>query len=150
MHTELHIYSKVMSDSQDRELLQAQLDRLRRLLQMEGPINEGRDGERGAFLGIGDTYESTTWPKGVKIVDDGEGEGVIYIPYDCMVRHKHYIAQVESATKDEQHPAIVSAKYAISRKGRLNIFDVKTEGHQARRCGNSIRERLQSLNGQIL
>jgi len=63
---------------------------LKALLQMQGPINEGKDGSQGPFFGTGDTYESTTWPKEVEIIPTSELEGVIRAPYDCMVRHKHY------------------------------------------------------------
>ena len=123
---------------------------LKALLQMQGPINEGKDGDRGYSFGIGDTYESTTWPKEVQIIPTSELEGVIRAPYDCMVRHKHYIGKAETATKDNQHPAIVTARYSIDHNRIVHISGIDFEGHQARRCGNSIRARLEDINGKKL
>lgn len=132
--------------------LQVLQQKLAERLQMQGPVNEGKDGSHGDVFGSGDTYESTTWPKGVEIVPSAgaEGEGIIRVPYDCMVRHKHYIGQVETATSDDQHPAVVVAKYAFTLSGRVSIFDIQTEGGPSRRCADSIRQRLQSVNGQVL
>ncbi len=100
-------------------------------------------------VGSGDTYESFTWPKGVDIIDT-EGEGVIRYPYDGMVRHKHYIAQAETATGDDHFQGMITANYTISRSGKVFIADIRHEVPQPRRCGNSIVNRLTSMNGQTV
>ncbi len=132
------------------ETNQRLLANLKALLQMQGPINEGKDGSRGPLFGTDDTYESTTWPREVEIVPTANLEGVIRIPYECMVRHRKYIGQAETATRDEQHPAIVTAKYSIDQNAVVHISEINTEGAQARRCADSIRSRINSLNNRKL
>jgi hypothetical protein len=130
--------------------LAQQLANLQNALQMSGEHNEGRTGNRGDFLGTGDTYDSVTWPVSVELVDD-EGEGVIKYNYNGRVRHKHYIAQVETATDDDNFPGVIIAKYTISRKGTLAILnDIEFQPSQQRSVGNSIVARLRSLDGITL
>lgn len=133
-----------------KEFRQSLLNKLKALIQMQGEIYEGRVGDHGNLWGTGDTYDSHTWPREVEIIPTGDLEGHIRAPYDCMVRHKHYIAQVETGTKDNQHPAIITARYSIEQSGVVHISGITFEGDQVRRCGNSIRARLESINGQKL
>ncbi len=127
--------------------LAQQLANLKAALQMGGEHNEGKSGGRGDVFGSGDTYESFTWPKDVEIVDD-EGEGLIKYLYDGMVRHKHYIATIETATDDDHFSGAVVAKYTISRKGTLAILNnIEFQPSQQRNVGNSIVARLRSLDG---
>ena len=131
--------------------LAQQLANLQAALQMSGEHDEGRTGDKGDFFGTGDTYDSVTWPVSVELVDD-EGEGVIKYKYDGRVRHKHYVAQAETATDDDNFPGVIIAKYVISRKGTLSIIlnQIDFQPSQKRSVGNSIVGRLESLNGATL
>lgn len=129
--------------------LAQQLQNLKSALQMSGEHNEGTSGSKGDFFGTGDTYESFTWPKEVEIVDD-QGEGFIKYPYDAMIRHKHFIAGVETATEDDHHSGTVVAKYQVSRKGKFAIVNIEFQPAQKRSAGNSIVSRLRSLHDTTL
>jgi hypothetical protein len=131
--------------------LAQQLANLQAALQMSGEHDEGRTGGKGDFFGTGDTYDSVTWPVNVELVDD-EGEGVIKYNYNGRVRHKHYVAQAETATDDDNFSGVIIAKYTISRKGTLAILlnQIEFQPSQKRSVGNSIVGRLQSLNGTTL
>jgi hypothetical protein len=127
--------------------LAEQLEKLRQALQMGGEHNEGTDGGRGDVFGSGDSYESFTWPKGVELVDE-EGEGVLKYPYDGMVRHKHYMATVETATEDDHFSGVIQASYTISRRGTVYIANnIQFQPGQKRRVGNSIISRIRTLDG---
>jgi hypothetical protein len=141
---DVNLTEKIMAD------LAEQLNKLRAALQMDGEHDEGTSGGRGDVFGSGDTYESVTWPKNAEIVDD-EGEGLIKYSYDGRVRHKHYIATVETATDDNNFPGAIVAKYTISRKGTLAILNnIEFQPSQQRSVGNSIVGRLRSLDGITL
>lgn len=128
--------------------LAEQLNKLKAALQMAGEHNEGTSGGRGDVFGSGDTYESFTWPKDVELVDD-EGEGILKYSYDGMIRHKHYIATIETATNDDHFPGVIVAKYTtISRKGTVFIAnDIQFQPSQQRSVGNSIVARIRSVDG---
>jgi hypothetical protein len=118
---------------------------------MSGEHDEGRTGSKGDFLGTGDTYDSVTWPVNVELVDNN-GEGVMKYNYNGRVRHKHYVAQTETATDDDNFPGTIIATYIISRNGTLAIIlnKIEFQPSQKRSVGNSIVARLQSLNGATL
>ena len=127
--------------------LAEQLNRLRAALQMGGEHNEGTSGGRGDVFGSGDTYESFTWPKDIELVDD-EGEGILKYSYDAMIRHKHYIATVETESIDDHPSGVIVAKYTISRKGTVFIAnDIQFQPSQQRDVGNSIVSRIRSVDG---
>jgi hypothetical protein len=141
MTLDVNLTEKIMAD------LAEQLNKLRAALQMGGEHNEGISGGKGDVFGSGDIYESVTWPKNAEIVDD-EGEGLIKYSYDGRVRHKHYIATVETATDDNNFPGVIVAKYTISRKGTVFIAnDIQFQPSQQRDVGNSIVARIRSVDG---
>jgi hypothetical protein len=112
--------------------------------------NEGTSGGRGDVFGSGDTFESFTFPKNIELVDE-EGEGILKYFYDGMVRHKHFIATVETATDDEHFSGSIVAKYTISRRGTIFIAnDIEFQPPQKRSVGNSIIARIRSLDGVSL
>jgi hypothetical protein len=130
--------------------LAEQLNQFKAALQMGGEHNEGTSGDRGDVFGSGDTYESFTWPKDIKLIDE-EGEGVLKYSYDGMVRHKHYIARTETSTDDERFSGAIVAKYTISRRGTIFIAnDIQFQPPQKRWVGNSIVGRIRSLDGVSL
>ncbi len=127
--------------------LAQQLERFKQALQMQGEHNEGKQGDRGDIFGSGDTYESFTWPKQVELIDQ-DGEGVIRYPFSGMVRHKHFIAQLETATEDLNADGVITAAYTISRRGTVFVANnIQFEPRQRRAVGNSIVQRIRSLDG---
>jgi hypothetical protein len=129
--------------------LAEQLSRMKIALQLSGEHNEGTTGGQGTVFSPSDTYESFTWPKEV-VLNDNEGEGTIIYPYDGMVRHKHYIATVESSTDDNNFSGTIVAKYIISRKGTIGITDIQMQPEQQRDSGKSIIDRIRAINGSTI
>ena len=130
--------------------LATQLNNFRNAIQIQGEQDEGSEGSEGDLFGTGDTYESATFPKAVEINDNTEGEGQIRYPFDYRVRHKHYIARIESATDDTNSSGMITASYIIGRSGKVYMADIRFEIPQNRAGGNCIINRLQSMNGQIV
>lgn len=138
--------------------LAEQLNKFKAALQMDGEHNEGTSGGRGDVFGSGDTFESFTFPKNIELVDE-EGEGILKYFYDGMVRHKHFIATVETATDDEHFSGSddehfsgsIVAKYTISRRGTIFIAnDIEFQPPQKRSVGNSMIARIRTLDGVSL
>jgi hypothetical protein len=127
--------------------LATQLNNFRNSIQIQGEQDEGKDGNTGGISN--DTYESATFPKGVEI-NDSDGEGTIRYPFDYRVRHKHYALGVETATDDTNAAGMITASYMIGHSGKVYISDIKFEVPQNRAAGNSIINRLVSMNGQIV
>jgi hypothetical protein len=83
----------------------------------------------------------------LNLVDD-EGEGILKYSYDAMIRHKHYIATVETGTNDDHLSGVIIAKYTISRKGTVFIAnDIQFQPPQQRAVGDCIVARIRSVDG---
>lgn len=123
-------------------------DKLRQLVTLSGQRHDGATGGRGDLFGTGDHYECWNWAKGPEIT--GDWEGTIRIPFDGLIRHKHYIAQVESGTSDSNPGGAVICNYSISRSNKLYLTDIRYDGDQPRTLGNSLLEHLRSINGTNL
>jgi len=130
--------------------LQAMIARLKSSLQMQGEHFEGTDGDQGDLFNPGDTYATRTWPEEVQIIDGGEGAGVIRYPFKSMVRHKHYIAMIETISEDYHYNGVVTAKYEFTFSGRVLVHDINFEGDHPRRSGQSIVQRLQNMNAAAM
>lgn len=114
-------------------------------------IDEGCTGGRGPQVGTGDERCFLTWPGKLEVSPPGNtGSGTIRINYDCRKRSKHFVGRVESSTKDTQHPASVTAKYAFTFSGQVMISDIHVEGNKEGLCGNSIESKLNNLNGAFV
>jgi hypothetical protein len=129
--------------------LAEQLAKFQAALQMAGEHDEGRSGSRGDIIGAGDTYDSVTWPVNFELIDD-DGEEVIKYHYNGRVRHKHYAAQIETSTDDNNFSGTIVASYTIARKGKLAIINIEFQPSQQRSVGNSIVSRLNSLHGSVI
>ncbi|MGF9644040.1 hypothetical protein AAIH69_13620 [Paenibacillus sp. MABNS29] len=120
---------------------------LQNLISFPDQVGEPDRGSKGDQLGSGDTYDYLTYPGSVNITKNESGSGIIEVPYSCRVRHKHYVARVETSTEDSQHPAKVVADYAFTFSGQVMISNVRVDGNQEGNCAHSVVERLRSLNG---
>ena len=129
--------------------LNQMVENLKTALTLPEQINEGTDGNHGPIFGTGDTYNYLTYPKQVEVVHGGEGSGQIKYPYTCRQRHKHYIAQAETATKDRNINGFVDAHFDFTFTGKALITDVVNHGKEGR-SGNSIEAHLNSLNGTFV
>ena len=119
---------------------------LRTALTLPSDIDEGTNGSRGRIIGTGDTFEYLTHPGVPEVTDGGNGSGTIRYPYVCRERHKHFVAQAETATTDNQINGFVDATYDFTFTGKVLIDHVVNNGKQGR-SGNSIESHLHELNG---
>lgn len=126
--------------------LNTMLQNLKTALTMPGQVDEGTDGSHGPVFGTGDTYNYLTYPGAPEVNDGGNGSGSIKHPYTCRQRHKHYVAQNETATSDHDINGFVEAHFDFTFTGKVLISGVGNNGKQGR-SGNSIEAHLNSLNG---
>jgi hypothetical protein len=122
------------------------VEKLKTNLKLDSPIDDGTDGDRGDLFGTGDTYNYLTYPSEPQVVDGGNGSGTIKFNYTSRERHKHYVAQAETATEDNDKNGVVTANYDFTFTGKVLITNIVNNG-KTRLSGNCIESRLQSLNG---
>lgn len=123
--------------------------KLKELLKMDGPIDEGTEGSLNS-LGSGVKKNYLTYPKEPEVIVTGEGVGNIRYPYDCRKKTEVYTAGIQTSVEHSQHPAIVTADYEFTLRGKVLINNVSIDGNQSGRCANSIIKRVKDLNGQEL
>jgi hypothetical protein len=126
--------------------LNQMVQNLKTALVVDGPIDDGTDGDRGGVFGTGDTYNYLTYPGGPEVVDGGNGSGTIKYPYTSRERHKHYVATAETATEDNDKHGVVTANYDFTFTGKVLITNIANNG-KVGEAGNCIENRRKSLNG---
>jgi hypothetical protein len=126
--------------------LNQMVQNLKNALNLQGPIDEGTDGSHGPILGTGDTYNYVTYPETATVIDGGNGAGSINYPYTCRQRHKHYVAQAETATSDRDIHGVVEGHYDFTFTGKVLMSGVSNHGKEGR-SGNAVENHMNSLNG---
>lgn len=133
--------------------LKAWRGKLEEKLKINGPVDEGTEGDKGSLTKGGTTYDTLTYVGKATVSDPGEnGEGTIKYEFEARIRKKRYEGKVEVGTEDSNIKGEITAKYSFTISGKVLIEEkeIKYTSGNEHGAGRCIFNRIKELNGASL